>query len=81
MVRKFNLDSVVYRAKEYKLAGFRFDLMGLHHLDTMREVRRALDEENPEILIYGEGCAVGGSNLPEFRRALKENTNRMTVIA
>ena len=81
MVRKFILDSVVYWAKEYKLAGFRFDLMGLHHLDTMREVRRALDEVNPGILIYGEGWAAGGSTLPEFRRAVKENTNRMTGIA
>ena len=81
MVRKFIVDSVVYWAKEYKLAGFRFDLMGLHHLDTMREVRRALDEINPEILIYGEGWAAGPSTLPEYERAVKENTHQLPGIA
>ena len=52
--------------------------MGQHELDTMRVVRRALDEVNPGILIYGEGWAAGPSTLPEFRRAVKENTNRKT---
>lgn len=81
MVRKFIVDSVCYWAKEYKLAGFRFDLMGLHHLETMREIRKALDKVNPQILIYGEGWAAGPSTLPEYERAVKENTPRLPGIA
>ena len=81
MVRKFIVDSVTYWAKEYKIAGFRFDLMGLHHLETMQAVRRALDAVDPQILIYGEGWAAGPSTLPEGQRALKENTIQLPGIA
>ena len=81
MVRKFIVDSVTYWAKEYKIAGFRFDLMGLHHLETMQAVRRALDAVDPQILIYGEGWAAGPSTLPEGQRALKENTIRPGIAS
>ncbi|MEE1296244.1 MAG: type I pullulanase [Bifidobacterium sp.] len=55
MMRKYIVDSVTYWAKEYKVDGFRFDLMGLHDLETMKEVRAALDKIDPSILIVGEG--------------------------
>ncbi len=81
MVRKFIVDSVTYWAKEYKLAGFRFDLMGLHHLETMQAIRRALDLISPQILVYGEGWAAAASTLPEGLRALKENTVHIPGVA
>ncbi|NMB00272.1 MAG: type I pullulanase [Firmicutes bacterium] len=81
MVRKFIVDSVSYWAREYKVAGFRFDLMGLHHIQTMQAVRQALDVINPEILLYGEGWAAAQSTLPEYERALKENTPQLTGVA
>lgn len=59
MVRKYIVDSVVYWAEEYHLDGFRFDLMGLHDVDTMMAVRKAVDEIDPSILIYGEGWTMG----------------------
>src|SRR5262249_22512845 len=40
MMRKFMADSVVYWAREYHMDGFRFDLMGLHDVETMNEIRR-----------------------------------------
>lgn len=55
MVRKYIVDSVKYWAKEYHIDGFRFDLMGIHDTDTMNEVRKALDEIDPNILLFGEG--------------------------
>lgn len=55
MVRKFIVDSVKYWASEYHIDGFRFDLMGLLDVDTMNEIRIALDSINPEIIMYGEG--------------------------
>lgn len=55
MMRKFIVDSITYWAKEYNIDGFRFDLMGIHDVDTMNEVRRALDEIDPSIIVFGEG--------------------------
>lgn len=54
MFRKFMIDSVTFWAKEYKLGGFRFDLMGLHDLETMNQLTAALKEINPDIIVYGE---------------------------
>ena len=54
MFRKFMIDSVCFWAEEYNLAGFRFDLMGLHDLETMDQLVAALKEINPNIVVYGE---------------------------
>lgn len=55
MARKYIVDSVTYWAKNYKLDGFRFDLMGLLDQTTMNKVRDALNQIDPGILVYGEG--------------------------
>lgn len=81
MVRKHFIDSVVYWATEYKIDGFRFDLMGLHDIETMNMIRAALDEVNPDILIYGEGWTAAASPLPERERAIKVNAARLDRIA
>ena len=36
-------ESVCYWANEYHVDGFRFDLMGIHDIVTMKEIRKALD--------------------------------------
>ncbi len=59
MMRKFIVDSVSMWAKEYKIKGFRFDLMGLIDFKTLIEVKKALYEIDPDIYIYGEGWALG----------------------
>ena len=81
MTRKFIVESVVYWAREYHIDGFRFDLMGIHDLETMREIRKALDAVDPTIFIYGEGWTAGASPLPDSLRALKQNTARLERIA
>jgi len=73
MVRKMIVDSVVYWAKEYRIDGFRFDLMGLHDIDTMNEIRAELDKVDPSIIVYGEGWTGGTSPLPDGQKALKAN--------
>ena len=60
MARKYVVDSVCHWAKEYKIKGFRFDLMGLIDVETMRAVKRALYEIDPDIYLYGEGWTSGG---------------------
>lgn len=81
MVRKLMLDSLVYWATEYHVDGFRFDLMGLHDLETMRQIRRAMDKIDPSILLYGEGWTGGDSPLPADQRAMKTNVGRLVRIA
>lgn len=62
MVRKMILDSVKYWVEEYKVDGFRFDLMGLIDTETMNEVRQELYDLSPRILVYGEGWKMHSSN-------------------
>lgn len=75
MVRKLIVDSVVYWATEYKVDGFRFDLMGIHDKTTMNDVRAALDKVDPSIILYGEGWTGGSSVYPESDRAMKASMN------
>jgi pullulanase len=81
MVRKFIVESVKYWATEYKLDGFRFDLMGIHDIETMKAVEAALEEIDPSIIIYGEGWTAGDSPLPVERRALKAHIGRIPGLA
>ena len=61
MFKKFMVESVTYWANEYHIDGFRFDLMGLHDLDTMNEIRKELDKIDSRILTYGEGWNLGSA--------------------
>ncbi len=81
MVRKLIIDSVCYWAQEYWVDGFRFDLMGLHDLETMRQIRSALDQVAPGCIIYGEGWTGGPSPLPASQAALKGNARQVPGIA
>jgi len=75
MMRKFIKDSVAFWSKEYKLGGFRFDLMGLHDLTTMNEVTAAAKAINPAICIYGEPWAGGTTTLKDAVSAKQLNGN------
>ena len=81
MVRKLIVESVAYWAHEYHADGFRFDLMGVLDIETMRAVRVALDQQDHSIFLYGEGWTAGPSPLPEARRAVKANMARLPRIA
>jgi len=81
MVRKMMVDSLVYWAREYHVDGFRFDLMGLHDLETMKSIRKELDKIDPTILIYGEGWTGGDSPLPYEKRAMKTNVSQLNRVA
>jgi pullulanase len=81
MMRKFMLESVLYWVKEYHVDGFRFDLMGVHDIETMNIISAALHKIKPGILIYGEGWTAGASTLPDSARALKQNAAKLDGIA
>ncbi|MCA6078846.1 type I pullulanase [Fulvivirga sedimenti] len=81
MMRKFMIESVKYWANEYHLDGFRFDLMGIHDIETMNEISYELRRIDPSIFVYGEGWTAGNSPLPEPQRALKKHTYQMPHVA
>jgi pullulanase len=81
MMRRFMLESLKYWVQEYHVDGFRFDLMGIHDIETMNIISRELHALKPDILLYGEGWTAGSSPLPDSLRALKRNASRLDRIA
>ncbi len=61
MARKFLLDSLKYWVTEYKVDGFRFDLLGLIDLKTVEDAAKELHAIDPDIFIYGEPWAAGNT--------------------
>lgn len=80
MMRKFMVESVCYWAREYHIDGFRFDLMGIHDQETMRQIRAALDEIDPTIITYGEGWAAMAPAYPYEQLAMKQWTYTMPRV-
>jgi len=81
MYQKFMIESVVYWVKEYHIDGFRFDLMGVHDIQTMNLISDTLHKIKPSIVLYGEGWTSGSSPLSEEKRALKKNAAQLNGIA
>lgn len=79
MMRKFIVDSVMYWAKEYHIDGFRFDLMGLHDINTMNLVRKKLDELKRPIMVYGEGWDLN-TPLNKSIKAIDSNYKKLCPI-
>ena len=80
-MRQFMIESVKYWVNEYHIDGFRFDLMGCHDITTMNAIRKALDEIDPQIFVYGEGWSAGSCGLPGDSLGLKANIPQMSGIA
>jgi len=81
MMRQYMIESVLFWVKEYHIDGFRFDLMGIHDIETMNQIRKELDKVDPSIFIYGEGWTAGNSPLSEDVRAVKKNGLQLPRIA
>jgi len=81
MMRRFMMESVKYWVREYHIDGFRFDLMGCHDIETMNAIRKALDEIDSTIFIYGEGWSAGACALPNEQLGMKANIPQMPGVA
>jgi len=77
MFGKFMVESTAYWMDEYDLDGFRFDLMGLHDLETMQKIESSVHTINPEAIIYGEGWTMG-STIDGSAQANQSNINKIT---
>ena len=81
MMRKYMIESVLHWVKEYHIDGFRFDLMGIHDIETMNAIRAELNKIDPTIFVYGEGWAAGSPQMPQEDLAMKANAFKMPGIA
>lgn len=79
-MRRFMLESVLFWQREYHIDGFRFDVMGLHDIKTMQIIRDALQDQDPQVLLYGEGWSTRPAQLPVSDCALKCNMERLDGI-
>lgn len=79
MVRKFIIDSVLFWLQEYNIDGFRFDLMGILDTFTMKEIRNAVDQVDPSVLIIGEGWDLN-TPLPLEKKANIHNQKELPRI-
>ncbi len=77
MYGKFMVESAAYWVSEYKLDGLRYDLMGLHDLQTMQEVEAAVHAINPNAIIYGEGWTMGAT-IDGSEQANQSNISKIT---
>lgn len=80
LMREYMLESVKYWVNEYHIDGFRFDLMGVHDIVTMNDIRAAVDQIDPSIYIYGEGWSAGSCAYPTDKLAMKANTRQLNGI-
>ena len=80
LMREFMKESVEYWIKEYHIDGFRFDLMGVHDIETMNGIRAMVDQIDPSIYIYGEGWSAGSCAYPQEMLAMKANTKQLNGI-
>lgn len=81
MMRKYMIESILYWMNEYHIDGFRFDLMGIHDIETMNQIREAVTKVNPSAFIYGEGWAAEAPIYPQDSLAMKANAAKMPGIA
>lgn len=62
MMRKYIVESLCWWASQYKIKGFRFDLMGLIDVETLSQAATALYQIDPDIVLYGEGWRGDGGD-------------------
>ena len=79
MMRRMIVDCLTYFADIFHVDAFRFDLMGIHDVETMNHVRSALDHIDPTILVYGEGWDLA-TPLPQRQKAISSVASQMPRI-
>lgn len=80
LMRTYMIESVKYWVNEYHIDGFRFDLMGVHDIETMNQIRHEVNNIDPSIYIYGEGWSAGSCAYPTEKLAMKANAQKLDGI-
>ena len=77
MYRKYMVDSTSFWAEEYHLDGLRFDLMGLHDVQTMQQIETAVHAINANAIIYGEAWSLTTTTYGRIDLATQPNLNKI----
>jgi pullulanase len=72
MIRKMIVDACVYWLEEYGIDGYRFDLMGLMDIETMKQIEEEVRAIKPNFMLYGEGWNMM-TVLPHEQKAMMDN--------
>ncbi|WP_175639934.1 type I pullulanase [Metabacillus schmidteae] len=80
MVRKLIVDCVTYWMKEYDVDGFRFDLMGIHDVETMNQVETAVLSIKQDAFLLGEGWDLN-TPLPLEQKTIIKNAHKVPSIS
>lgn len=74
MVRKLILDCLRFWVKEYKIDGFRFDLLGLMDYETFQKIEEEMIKIKPDIILYGEPWAAGSAGVEVLGKGVQKGT-------
>ena len=80
MCRKLIIDSLLHLVDFYAADGFRFDLMGITDIETMKKAYEEVEEKKKDVLFYGEGWDLW-TNLPADEKATQYNSSKMPFAA
>ena len=78
MVRKYIVESVLYWHQEYHIDGFRFDLVGLLDVETINEIVETVHACCPDVIFYGEGWDMDGTNKEPGTQMAKQGNDSKT---
>ncbi len=79
MVRKMIIDSLCYLLKEFEIDGYRFDLLGITDIETMKLAEKKLREIDPYVMLYGEGWDMA-TELPSNKKCTIYNSFQTPTI-
>ncbi len=80
MARKIIIDSIRYWLQEFQVDGFRFDLMGILDIDTMKQVEVETNKVNKQIVVLGEGWDLPTA-YPNEKRAITDQARELKGIS
>ena len=78
---QYMMESVKYWINEYHIDGFRFDLMGVHDIETMNQIASMVHSIDPTMLVYGEGWSAGSCAYPQEKLAMKAHMKQVPEVA
>ena len=73
MSRRILIDSILYWTREFKVDGFRFDMMGDHDAASIQKAYDSARRLNPKILMVGEGWRTYQGDDGDKRRAADQD--------
>jgi pullulanase len=80
MARRYIIDSLKHWVTEFKVDGFRFDLLGLIDLETLKQIVQELRAIDPQLLIYGEPWARSKSRIKVFSAVEGGPSSMITTV-